>query len=108
MALANGGFPIGHALVHLEGLVSNVQVLRGFRDQGLGSALMASAEKLLRDRGVSQASLAVEKVNEGAIRLYRRLGYEVVGESVETWSEPAPDGSLLPVDHAAWAMRKQL
>jgi len=43
VALANRGFPIGHALVHLEGHVSNVLVLGGFRDQGLGSALMESA-----------------------------------------------------------------
>jgi len=108
IALANGGFPIGHALVDLKGLVSNVLVLRGFRDQGLGKALMESAEKLLRDRGVADVSLAVEKVNDDAIKLYRRLGYDIVGESVETWPEPEPDGSMLPVDHPAWLMRKEL
>jgi len=57
---------------------------------------------------VAALSLAVEKVNDDAMRLYRRLGYDMVGESVETWPEPEPDRSMRPVDHPASLMRKEL
>ena len=106
VAHANGRFPIGHALVDLRGIISHVLVLGGFRDQGVGSALLEEAESLLRD--VGHATLMVEKVNEGAIRLYERTGYVRTGESVETWPEPMADGTMQLVDHPSWVMRKEL
>ena len=111
VAFANGRFPIGHVLVGLGGLrgtISHLLVLAGFRDQGLGSALMAEAEDLIRGTGATQSRLAVEKVNVDAIRLYEHLGYMTAGESVETWPEPVPDGTLQPVHHPAWVMKKSL
>ena len=106
VAFANGRFPIGHVLVDRRGIISHLLVLAGFRDQGLGSALLDEAEALLKD--VGHATLIVEKVNEGAIRLYERRRYARTGESVETWPEPSADGSMQPVDHPSWVMRKEL
>jgi ribosomal protein S18 acetylase RimI-like enzyme len=62
----------------------------------------------LSEAGLSKSQLAVEKRNLDAIRLYERLRYEVCGESVDTWPEPAADGRVLPVDHPSWVMRKTL
>lgn len=108
VALANGRFPIGHAMVDLRGILSHLLVLGGFRDQGLGSALIAQAEQLMRGAGVTRASLMVEKANTAAIRLYERLGYSTTGETVETWPEPMPDGTMQPVGHPSWVMQKDL
>jgi GNAT superfamily N-acetyltransferase len=106
VAHANGRFPIGHVLVDRRGIISHLLVLAGFRGQGLGSALLDEAEALLRDTG--HATLMVEKVNEGAIRLYERRGYVRTGDAVETWPEPMPDRTMQPVDHPSWVMRKEL
>src|SRR5207244_12575373 len=51
VALANGRFPIGHALIDLSGIISHLLVLGGFRDQGLGAALIDEGEKVLREAG---------------------------------------------------------
>lgn len=108
VALANGRFPIGHVLIDLSGIVSHLLVLAGFRDQGLGTALMAEAESAIRERGAGHATLMVEKTNDGAIRLYERLGYERIAESTATWEDPMPDGTQRPVAHPSWVMRKEL
>ena len=109
IAHANGRFPIGHVFVDLSGgVISHLLVLAGFRDQGLGTALVAEAEQWLRENGAHRAAVLVEKSNSGAIRLYERLSYTKTGEAVETWPEPTEDGSLLPVDHPVWVMQNKL
>ena len=114
VASANGRFPIGQMLVAFRseapgiGVLSHLVVLGGFRDQGLGTALLEEGERLLREHRVSESQLSVEKINSSAKRLYERLGYRVVGEAIETWPEPVPDQTARPVDHPAWVMRKRL
>ena len=106
VAHANGRFPIGHVLVDVRGIISHLLVLAGFRDQGLGTALMEEAEALLKPAG--HATLMVEKTNDAAIRLYERRGYVRTAESVESWPELTDEGRLEPVDHPSWVMRKEL
>lgn len=108
IAHANGRFPIGHVLVDYHGILSHLLVLGGFREQGLGTALMDEAEGLLREKGLGHASLVVDQRNEGAIRLYERLGYVRSGETGETWMEAMPDGTVEPVTVPCWVMRKEL
>lgn len=108
LALARGRFPIGHALVDMRGTISHVLVLAGFRDQGLGTALVEVSERLIHEAGGGRSTLEVEKINEAAIRLYKRLGYQTVGETSVRWDDPLPDGTLHPVDHPSWVMSKKL
>ncbi len=49
------------------------------RSGGFGSALLASAEDIVRDRGVAEIGLGVDDDNTRAARLYRRLGYRDTG-----------------------------
>ena len=49
----------------------------GYRGQGLGSSLLAAAERLARENGTSAMSIQVYAQNSGAVRLYQRLGYEL-------------------------------
>jgi ribosomal protein S18 acetylase RimI-like enzyme len=59
-----------------------ISVSPDFRGKSVGGALMARLFELLRSRGFESTSLAVQKQN-AAVRFYRRLGYEVVGENDE-------------------------
>jgi len=64
--------------------VSNVAVYPEFRGRGIGKALMLEAERLTRESGAERIVLDVERNNERAIAIYKRLGYSVEREhSVE-------------------------
>jgi len=61
------------------GYVQSVGVGPQWRGRGIGSRLMACAERrILRD--APNVFITVSSFNAGAQRLYERLGYEVVGE----------------------------
>jgi RimJ/RimL family protein N-acetyltransferase len=57
-----------------------IGILDGYRGLGLGQRLIAELEGWAAEHGVERIVLLVADANEGAIRLYRRLGY--VDESV--------------------------
>jgi Ser/Thr protein kinase RdoA (MazF antagonist)/ribosomal protein S18 acetylase RimI-like enzyme len=110
-----GSWPAGHVLVdftaragvgaaHLWHMAVH-DILRGHR---VGSALLARAEAESRARGLRFSELEVEKANPDALRLFRRLGYEIVGEQDSVWPEPDADGELREVAHPCWSMRKAL
>ncbi|MCP5418963.1 MAG: GNAT family N-acetyltransferase [Gammaproteobacteria bacterium] len=49
-----------------------------FRNKGVGTTLMSIVDKLALDTGCNLISIEVFEQNEGALRLYQCLGYEVV------------------------------
>lgn len=57
--------------------VNAVAVFEAFRGRGYGTQLMDLAERLARGSGADQLSLIVAEQNDGARRLYERLGFEV-------------------------------
>jgi len=61
-----------------------ISVLPEHRGRGIGAALMEQLFGLLRARGYTQTSLAVQKENP-ACRFYQRMGYEVVRDKGEEW-----------------------
>lgn len=56
-------------------LLNRLEVVRARRNDGIGTRLVAAAERLLAADGCEQVALAVEKTNVDAARLYERLGY---------------------------------
>ena len=61
------------------GYIQSVAVAGPWRGRGLGSALIAFAERrVFRDE--PNVFICVSSFNAGARRLYERLGYQVVGE----------------------------
>jgi mycothiol synthase len=61
------------------GYTEDIAVRRPWRRQGLASALIALSLQALRQRGMTQAALAVDAENPtGALRVYERLGYRAV------------------------------
>lgn len=54
----------------------------GWRGKGIASACIATALRLLQERGMEEARLEVRATNEGALRIYQRLGYRVTASSL--------------------------
>jgi GNAT superfamily N-acetyltransferase len=75
------GEPVGQAHVAWERTtlgvpeVQDVFVPKELRGRGIGTRLSHAAEELARTRGYSDISISASLANEGALRLYRRLGY---------------------------------
>jgi GNAT superfamily N-acetyltransferase len=57
------------------GAIQNLGIAPGHRGRGLGSLLLLQALEGFRAAGLKRAMLEVTAQNEGAIRLYRRLGF---------------------------------
>lgn len=57
-------------------LVSELCVLERFRGRGVGTALLAAAERLAIEAGATNLRLSVVFDNDGARRLYKRFGFE--------------------------------
>lgn len=53
-----------------------------WQGQGIASACIATALRLLQERGMEEARLQVRATNENALRLYQRLGYRVTASSL--------------------------
>lgn len=57
----------------------SISVLSSYQGRGIGTELMRAAEEYAKERGCRRMELEVFARNEGAHRLYRRLGYEEEG-----------------------------
>jgi ribosomal protein S18 acetylase RimI-like enzyme len=88
-----GGFPVGAAWYRLfakdrpgYGFVDErtpelaIAVVPNARGKGVGSKLLDALLSRAREAGYPTISLSVDRANEGAIELYRRHGFERVGE----------------------------
>lgn len=65
-----------------EFYIDTVCVHPDYRGQGIGSLLLAHAEKIAIEEGFTKLTLNVEEEKEAAIRLYERVGYHVA----EPWT----------------------
>jgi diamine N-acetyltransferase len=57
--------------------VDQISVNENYRGQGIGQMLMDKATELAKEHKIKNIVLAVRAFNEGAIRFYKRLGFEV-------------------------------
>ncbi len=56
-------------------MIQNLGLVPAHRGRGIGTALLLQALHGFRRAGLARAMLEVTAQNEGAIRLYRRLGF---------------------------------
>ena len=87
------GIPIGHTMTRWEGTtdifvaeritncahIEDLFVMPELRSRGIGTRILAHAERLAAERGFTQIGLAVGIDNPRARALYERLGYENTG-----------------------------
>jgi ribosomal protein S18 acetylase RimI-like enzyme len=74
--------------------IHSFRVRPAMRSRGLGSAIMAFIEQDLIQRGFHEVTLNVAEDNEGALRLYQRLGYKVLKKISGKWSFYDEKGKL--------------
>ena len=88
--------------------IHGVRVKPMYRNYGIGTMLMDTAEKDLSNRGFSEVTLNVVKTNRDALRWYKRLGYIIIGSDPGEWSYIDHLGVLRHVKEPAWKMIKLL
>lgn len=57
--------------------IDTVCIDPAFRGKGIGTQLFTFVEELAKQEGYTKLSLNVETQKDPAIRLYKRLGYEI-------------------------------
>lgn len=77
LAVNNAGQPVGTARLLPDGHIGRMAVLKEWRGQGLGSALLTRLLQVLVKRHQSQAQLHAQT---SAISFYKKFGFEIVGE----------------------------
>ena len=75
---------LGVEIVHGRGDLG-MGILDGFREQGIGSALLARAIEWSRAQGLAKLSLEVWPHNARAIALYENFGFKQEGYHPKQW-----------------------
>jgi len=75
---------LGLEIVHGRGDIG-MGILEGFREQGIGSALLARAIEWARERRLAKLSLEVWPHNARAIALYEKFGFKQEGYHPKHW-----------------------
>jgi ribosomal protein S18 acetylase RimI-like enzyme len=70
-----------------RGVIHNLYVRPGHRDEGVGAALLDAAEEALTDSGADVVTLEAMADNEAAKRFYRRHGYDTHRVTLEKRTE---------------------
>jgi ribosomal protein S18 acetylase RimI-like enzyme len=82
------------------------RVKNPYRNFGVGSYMMRFVETDLKNRGFQKVTLNVARDNPGALRLYKRLGYQIAGTEPGRWSYIDHRGFRQDVVEPAWRMEK--
>lgn len=92
------GAVVGYAGVWIildEAHVTNIAVLPAYRGQGLGEQLLTALMAYAKKRGALSMTLEVRVSNEGAQRLYRRLGFMPRGIRKQYYSDTKEDALIM-------------
>jgi ribosomal-protein-alanine N-acetyltransferase len=82
-------------LVFDEIHINNLAVRPELRGRGIGTALLHHVIAEAATLGARRATLEVRASNEGARRLYERLGFYVAGTRKNYYSHPVEDALIL-------------
>ena len=108
---AVGTISIGGGQFQREGTLRlfALNVGPAFRRQGVGTALVKAVEAIAAERGLAEVNLEVTIDNEDSIRLYRKLGYRICGDTVTgRWERKLDDGSSKTIEAPLFVMVKKL
>ncbi len=84
------------------------RVFPPYRSQGLGTAMIAFCEKFLKSKNFLYTTIACEKKNPGALRLYEKLGYKIFKEEETAWEFYDDKGVLRKIKEPEWTLEKKL
>lgn len=86
---------IGFHKVLDECYVANIAVLPEFRRNGIGAVMLNKAIAYCEEASAAFLSLEVRKSNVAAIALYKKFGFEAVGERKNFYSAPIEDACIM-------------
>ncbi|HEK84738.1 MAG: ribosomal protein S18-alanine N-acetyltransferase [Candidatus Saccharicenans sp.] len=89
---------IGHIVfwqVRDEAQINNVAIHPDFQGQGWGELALRYVLGKLRESGVHFVSLEVRVSNQPAIKLYRKLGFQILGVRKDYYTNPQEDAYLM-------------
>ncbi len=78
-----------------EGDITNIAVLPGYRRRGVGGRLLGRLIDEAEALGLGSLTLEVRRSNETAKRLYRKYGFEQVGERKRYYSDNNEDAIIM-------------
>ncbi len=79
-----------------------------FRNKGVGSLLITSAEAAAHEKGFKRTLIGVVQTNLDAQRLYSRLGYNLLVEDPGEWSFIDDQGKVQHIVEPTFIMEKYL
>lgn len=85
------GFVVAHSIRHRYGRILTLDILPDARRFGLGTKLMLACEERLRSSGCREVFLETAVNNDAALRLYRKLGYQVLRTLPDYYSSHSLD-----------------
>jgi ribosomal-protein-alanine N-acetyltransferase len=75
--------------------VNNIAVHPDYRGRGIGEALMRHVIDKVRAKGATFINLEVRLSNAGAVALYKKLGFEILGERKNYYTHPDENAYLM-------------
>lgn len=85
------GFVVAHPVRRKYARIITLDILPEARRRGLATSLMRACEERLRSLGCTEVYLEVAVNNEPGIRLYRKLGYEILRTIPDYYSSHSLD-----------------
>ena len=61
-----------------------ISLYKNYRNKGIGTEIMEAILRLLKIKGYSQVSLAVQKENY-AVKMYKKVGFKIVNQNSEEY-----------------------
>ncbi len=89
------GFVIAHPIRRKYGRILTLDILPQARRSGLATKLMTASEERLRALGCGEMYLETAVNNEPALKLYRKLGYEILRTLPEYYTSHSLDAYLM-------------
>ena len=89
---------LGMHIVLDECYIANIAVKEKFRRMGIGTALLIKGEERAKEENCAFISLEVRVSNEKAIALYRKRGYNEMGERKNFYSSPTENALIMTKD----------
>ena len=89
---------LGMHIVLDECYIANIAVKEKFRRMGIGNALLKKGEERAKEENCAFISLEVRVSNEKAIALYRKRGYNEMGERKNFYSDPVENALIMTKD----------
>ncbi len=86
---------MGLSAIAGEGYVTNVAVLEGYRNKGVGKQLLIAAAQWAKKMSLEFISLEVRASNKAATSLYEKMGFERVGIRKRFYDAPQEDAIIM-------------